>query len=151
MSNSNSVTKNFHIGDILSITTGVLCFPNLMRGVYDILNFMSNDSLSTVQLGRVADEAKPYLLEQFPWLKSITKDQVAGKTNAQRIDELSKIHGEYHAVRPMHLEDHEQLSEIEDIKRIRPDAQVIGPIDLTPDESSPYGDISWKPSNKPGQ
>jgi len=39
-----------------------------MDGVYDILNYMTGDSLFTHQLPRASDECKPFLLEQFPQL-----------------------------------------------------------------------------------
>jgi hypothetical protein len=63
-------TKKFHIGDVLSITTGLLVSPDHIGGVYKILNYMTRDSLFTHQLGRASDECKPYLLKQFPWLAS---------------------------------------------------------------------------------
>lgn len=61
-------TKQFHISDVLSITTGRLVSTRHMDGVYDILNFMTGDNLFTHQLPRASDECKPYLLEQFPQL-----------------------------------------------------------------------------------
>jgi hypothetical protein len=61
-------TKMFHISDVLSITTGYLVSTRHMDGVYDILNFMTNDNLFTHQLPRASDECKPYLREQFPQL-----------------------------------------------------------------------------------
>lgn len=62
-------TKDFHLGDVLSITTGVLVSFRSMEGIYDILNFMTGDDLFTHQLPRATDECKPHLLEQFPELK----------------------------------------------------------------------------------
>jgi hypothetical protein len=64
-------TKRYHLGDILSITTGRLVSPRHMDGVYDILNFMTGDDLYTHQLPRAADECRPYLAKQFPQLSKI--------------------------------------------------------------------------------
>lgn len=64
---SNDV-KPFHIGDILSITTGRMVSPRHMEGIYDILNYMTGDNLFTHQLRRAADACKPALLEQHPIL-----------------------------------------------------------------------------------
>ena len=61
-------TKQFHLGDVLSITTGRLVSPRHIDGVYDILNFMTGDNLFTHQLPRASDECKPYLVAQFPQL-----------------------------------------------------------------------------------
>lgn len=63
--------KIFHLGDILSVTTGYLVSPNRMDGVYDILNFMTGESLSTHQLIRASKECRPYLLKLHPYLKEI--------------------------------------------------------------------------------
>lgn len=60
------MTKNFHIGDILSITTDFLVSPRGMDGIYDILNFITNDNLFTHQLPRVAKECRPFLLGKYP-------------------------------------------------------------------------------------
>src|SRR3989344_6645903 len=61
-------TKEFHLGDVLSITTGRLVSPRHIDGVYDILTFMTGDTLFTHQLPRASDECKPYLVKQFPQL-----------------------------------------------------------------------------------
>lgn len=67
-------TKKFHLGDVLSITTGRLVSPRHTDGVYDILNFMTGDNLFTHQLPRASDECKPYLIEQFPQLDTPEMD-----------------------------------------------------------------------------
>lgn len=61
-------TRDFDLGDVLSITTGHLVSRRHMDGVYDILNFMTGDNLFTHQLPRAADECKPWLLRWFPEL-----------------------------------------------------------------------------------
>jgi hypothetical protein len=68
--------KLFHLGDILSITTGKLVSKRHIEGVYDILNFMTRDNLFTHQLGRAADECRPALLAQHPQLATITAGKV---------------------------------------------------------------------------
>lgn len=37
--------KAFHIGDVLTVTTGRLVSPRHMYGVYEILNFLTGDRL----------------------------------------------------------------------------------------------------------
>lgn len=46
--------KRFHLGDVLSITTGHLLSPRHMEGVYEILNHMTGDQLFTHQLPRAS-------------------------------------------------------------------------------------------------
>ena len=63
-------TKDFHVGDVLSITTGRLLSPSGIGGVYEILNWMTGESLFTHQLPRVGREAQPVLRAAFPQLES---------------------------------------------------------------------------------
>jgi len=58
-------SRRFHIGDILSITTGKLVSPRRIDGVYDILGYMTDDAPYTTQLGRFAEECLPYLEQQL--------------------------------------------------------------------------------------
>jgi hypothetical protein len=60
--------KLFHISDVLSVTTGRLVSNRHVKGLYDILNFMTNDNLFTHQLPRAADECLPWLDELYPEL-----------------------------------------------------------------------------------
>lgn len=54
----------FDVGDILSVTDGRLLSKRHMQGVYDILNYMTKDSLFTHQLPRASEVCRPYLREQ---------------------------------------------------------------------------------------
>lgn len=72
-------TKKFHIGDVLSITTKRLVSPRQIEGIYDILNFMTQDSLFTHQLPRAADECRPDLLRQFPQLDTAEMQVAIGE------------------------------------------------------------------------
>lgn len=68
-------TKQFHLGDVLSITTDHLVSPRHIGGVYDILlNFMIGDDLFAHQIPRVSDECKSHLVAQFPQLATAEMD-----------------------------------------------------------------------------
>lgn len=60
--------KEFHISDVLSITTGRLVSNRHVEGVYDILNYMIDDDLYTHALPRACDECKPQLKADYPQL-----------------------------------------------------------------------------------
>lgn len=62
------MSKQFHIGDVLSITTDYLVSPEGMGGIYKILGYMTNSEPFTHQLPRVAQECKTWLLRQHPGL-----------------------------------------------------------------------------------
>ena len=60
--------SRFHLGDILTVTTGIFMCPTRMDGLYRILNHLTGDNLMTHQLPRAAEECKPWLRHQFPTL-----------------------------------------------------------------------------------
>lgn len=72
-------TKLFHLGDVLSITDGRMMSPRHMDGIYDILSFMTGDSLFTHQLPRAMKECQPFLLKQHPQLAGIQFGPVTGE------------------------------------------------------------------------
>lgn len=76
-------TKQFHLGDILSITTGRLVSPRHIDGVYDILGFMTGESLFTHALPRASDVCKPFLLSRYP--------QFSGESMAKELTRLSEL------------------------------------------------------------
>jgi len=107
-------SRRFHIGDILSITTGRLTSPRGMDGIYDILGYMTDDSPFTTQLGRFAEECMPYLerqlseaIEPYSEVPETVKDSLSlykwlyGVTEAMGGDpflKVGKIGKEDHAV-----------------------------------------------------
>ena len=64
-------TADFHIGDVLSITTGRLVSLRGMDGIYAVLNFMTRGNLFTHQLPRAMDEMMPVILDQHPELADV--------------------------------------------------------------------------------
>jgi hypothetical protein len=66
-----SDTKLFPLADILTVTTGRLLSRRHMDGLYDLLGFMTGDSLYTHQLPRAADACGPELLAQHPQLTGV--------------------------------------------------------------------------------
>jgi hypothetical protein len=63
------MTRLFHVGDVLSVTTTKLLSPRGIRGWYDILNFLTQDDLFSHQLNRACQECRPYVLIQHPVLE----------------------------------------------------------------------------------
>lgn len=108
--------REFHLGDILSITTGALVSSRGMEGVYDILNYMSGDDLYTHQLPRVARECEPSLRAQHPDLDEVVvpKD-LRGEKPVQ--DWLAGVIAEYGETRPvltLNPEDHVTIDPTEE-------------------------------------
>lgn len=65
-------SRDFDLADALTVTTGRLLSHRHMDGLYDILNFLTGDSLFTHQLVKASDWCKPRLVEQHPRLAEMT-------------------------------------------------------------------------------
>lgn len=109
-------TKKFHLGDILSVTTGRILPPRGLEGTADLLKFMTGESLVTHQLVRGIEECQPYLAKQFPKLtKTRMRNAIAkldkmleGARNKERkrigmnwLDEQVRKYGKTLAVKPL--------------------------------------------------
>jgi len=107
--------KLFHLGDILTITTGKLVSKRHMEGVYDILNFMTGDNLFTHQLGRAIDECKPHLLAQHPQLAAITGDEVTPENFKAWIEAQCAEFGEELMVQQLPEHEHEVIDPMSEL------------------------------------
>lgn len=91
-------TKSFHLGDILTLSTGTLV--SSMDGLYHILNHMTQDDLFTHQLLIASPIMRDELLRQLPFLTGI--DKPVGLSTREGCDgwisSWASVHGEYHNV-----------------------------------------------------
>lgn len=91
-------TKTFHVGDILTITTGLLVSPTHMEGAYKILDWVTDDTLFTHQLPRASRAAEPYLRKWFPDLAAVDtpvfSEDDAELEVAEWLDKIVAQHGE---------------------------------------------------------
>ena len=120
-------TKTFHLGDILSVTTGCLVSPRHIDGVYDILNWMTGDNLMTHQLPRACGECEGPLRAQHPDLIVIeVPGDFGGKEGVDRwLAEQVTIYGETREVAPLAAEDHTRIDPITELRAMKPDAEII--------------------------
>lgn len=98
--------KVFHISDVLTITTGRLVSTRKMDGVYEILNFMTGESLYTHQLPRAMRECAPSLRAQYPLLADVElPENPADLTNIDKrhawLTEQAKRLGSHMAIAPL--------------------------------------------------
>ena len=117
-------TKDFHLGDILSITTGRLVSPRHMDGIYDLLNFMTGDSLFTHQLPRACEGP---LLAQHPDLAAIeVPEEFSGEEGVRAwLAEQVARYGETRKVAPLHADDHTRIDPLTEMRKAAPQAKVI--------------------------
>lgn len=116
-------SKEFHLSDILTITSGVLLSIQ-MKGVYGILNYMTGDSVYTHQIPRVSKECAPRLLGLYPWLADIKVSHLNRDNISEWFEKewptLVEKYGEYHKVYPLHFDDHEYIDPVEEIETMCP-------------------------------
>jgi len=60
--------REFPIGDVLSVATGILVSPHGIGAVYEVLNWMTGESIYTHQIPRISREAQPVILAAHPEL-----------------------------------------------------------------------------------
>jgi hypothetical protein len=129
-----SETKVFHLGDILSITTGRLVSPRHIDGVYDILNFMTGDNLFTHQLPRAGRECEGPLLAQHPDLAGIEfpRDLHGEAEVITWLAVQCERYGETREVAPLGADEHTRINPFDEMRIVAPHAEVI-PV-VIPDE-----------------
>ena len=68
------MSKRFHIGDVLTITTGVMVSPSGSPVLYDIMSYIAHEDpgpWATISLIFHAEPCKKHLLKQFPQLGEV--------------------------------------------------------------------------------
>lgn len=112
---TTQTSKQFHLGDVLSITDGRLMSPRHMDGIYDILNFMTGDNLFTHQLPRAMTECQPHLLKQFPQLAGISFGPVTQENFHSVLEDLCAEYGEHLMVEPLPKDAHEFIDPMSEL------------------------------------
>lgn len=94
-------SKQFDLGAILNITTGIL-FTS-MDDVYEVLNYLTGDSIFIHQIPRVMDAAKPYVLSLHPELEGVGVGVAINSFEDAKafVDEQKKIYGNKLSLTPM--------------------------------------------------
>jgi hypothetical protein len=114
-------TKTFDLGTVLTVTTGRMLTD--MGSLYEILNFMTGESLMTHQLPRASEACEEPLLAQFPKLAEVqvpekfTGDDLA-QVVADWVADQEKIYGSTFEVEPLESFEHKnpltELAEMTD-------------------------------------
>lgn len=122
-------TKQFHIGDVLSVTSGVLVSPEHIGGVYKLLGWMvRDDGIMTHQLPRLSRECEPFLRETFPDLAAIDVAGAGVKDEATLTAWLTSLEPEYgtHRDVPRLPEiDHTDIDPLAELRMLQPDASIV--------------------------
>jgi hypothetical protein len=128
--------RSFHLGDVLSVTTGLLVSPRGMDGIYDVLNFMTSDDLMTHQLPRAVDESAPDMLRQHPDLADVAAPEEfrGGEHGEGWLAEQVVRFGERRTLAPLAPTDHARIDPITELRMMAPDKPIIV---IAPESSAP--------------
>lgn len=91
-------TKSFHLGDILTVSTGTLV--SSMDGVHHILNHMTQDNLFTHQILIASPIMRDELIRQLPFLGQVEKpEELRTREECDAwVASVSKVYGDWHGV-----------------------------------------------------
>lgn len=125
----------FHLGDILSITTGRLMPPNGIGGVYRILNHLTGDDLMTHQLPAATEAMAPYLIAQLPELAAVDPpEQFDGVAHVESwLAEQVAEHGEWHEITAPSSALWGEHDPIQELRDMAPHLDIVV-VELPPDE-----------------
>ena len=122
------MSRDFDLGDILSITDGALVSSRHIGGVYDILGYMTGESLMTHQLPRCMDECRPYLLAQHPQLDGVGLPDDVERTQEgvmAWLDTEKVIYGDTLSVEPLAPGQHEYRDALAELDQMAGNRPVI--------------------------
>ncbi|WP_166162975.1 hypothetical protein [Chelativorans oligotrophicus] len=119
--------KDFPTGAVLSVVTGRLVSENHIEGVYEVLNWMTGESLFTHQLPRVGREAEPVILALHPELAQAKEEaeQVNGDNWRDWLAKWKDRYGDMISVPRMTIAEHERTDPLSELsEKVHPDRIV---------------------------
>ena len=97
--------KTFPLKQVLSVVGDrLLCDVD---GIYEILNFLTQDNLFTHQLPRACQECRPWLLRWFPEFTTYDDSSVTPNNWRGFLDEQVEKYGPSRDIEPIPRDDHE--------------------------------------------
>jgi hypothetical protein len=102
----------FDLGTVLSITTSRLLTE--IGNVYEILDYMTGESLMTHQLPRVTRECAPIILKQHPQLAEVDASKVDTNNWREFLDAQIIKYGVSLPITPVGLFEHKYIDPIQE-------------------------------------
>lgn len=127
MDTANRTTKAFPIGAVLSVVADVLVSENHIAGVYEVLNWMTGESLYTHQLPRVGGEATPVIVAMHPELSAAIAEaeQVNGENWREWLAIWKARYGETITVPRLNIAEHERIDPLSELAEIVPPDRFV--------------------------
>jgi hypothetical protein len=104
--NRDGAIRNFHLGDILSVTTGRLLSNRHMDGLYDIIGYIVNGKPYTLTLMILSEPCAEHIFKQHPQLREIDANvEFDGVESIERwLQTQIDNYGEYLEIKPMSVD-----------------------------------------------
>ena len=118
--------KDFPTGDVLSMVTGYLVSD--IRGVYQVLNWMTGESVYTHQLPRIGREAAPVVLAAHPELAAAYQEakQVNSDNWRQWLATWVERYGPTISVPKFNEDQHERIDPLSELaEKVHPDKIIV--------------------------
>jgi hypothetical protein len=115
-------TKEFQTCDVMSTVTGILV--SNIGGVYEVLNWMTGESVFTHQLPRIGREARPVLVAAYPLLQQAIDEaeQVNGENYKEWLQTWEDRYGPMIAVPKFDADSHESIDPLSELaEKVHPD------------------------------
>jgi hypothetical protein len=141
------VSETFHLGDLLSVTTGTLLAPTKMRGVEALLQHLTGVKLDVHQLLIAADVCAPLMIQDRPWLEGLKPPEGADRQDlVSWMSWAVSLHGEWHEMDsypPNVWGEHDSFTELlQLLRRAKPNpfASLPGEIQRATDSANAFAD-----------
>ena len=121
-----SETKEFPTADVLSTITGRLMAQ--IGGVYEVLNWMTGESVYTHQIPRISREAKPVIIALHPELAATVEEaeQVNGDNYQLWLATWEARYGPAISVPKFTAHTHESIDPLSELaERVHPDKIIV--------------------------
>lgn len=116
-------TKTFPIDAVMSTLTGILVSESGIGCVYEVLSWMTGESVYTHQIPRISREARPVLLAEFPNMQTAIDEaqQVSGENWRDWLAVWTERYGTEIPVPVMNIAEHERVDPVSEL------AEMVGP------------------------
>lgn len=104
--NDMGTGREFDLGDVLSITTGTMVSLRNVKGIRDIMDYMTGQDLFRHQLSRAMRACAPHLLRQHPQLADIVVPPLDADSGPTWLAVQKYLYGETLTVRPIPADDY---------------------------------------------
>lgn len=117
-------TRVFPVDAVMSTITGILVAESGIGSVYEVLNWMTGESVYTHQIPRISSEAVPVMLAVYPDMQTAIDEaeQVNGENWRDWLATWTERYGAEIAVPVMNIAEHERIDPASELaEKVHPD------------------------------